>query len=731
MEYRPLNDDEIRLLTLRPGNGSAASSDDPVCCTLEHVKLGKHFYSEAQKSNMPVKGATGAWPEVYERLDFRSLWHAKDIDSRKPDPSSPTVKLSRIDTEIKDEETLTWRYKWGDYVALSYVWGHDQKTRQICVNGISLQVTDNLEAALRRMRQHRRIKQGFKIWADAICIDQSNVEERGQQVSRMRDIYALAWDIITWLGVEAADSSLAMTVVRYLSTRMKRDAPLDNFYTVSKIVDVRPLFITFPTYKSPMRKEVYPSLYHLLNRPYWRRLWILQEVALSRSSSPVLCGAQCALWEEIYEAARFIQLDAFRFGKDIVASVQPKLMGRWSWDFAWDRLPGQVGLNTSSDRLWTLPLSLMAVQKDQQSREEDRSLDVTDIFSLSHQARATDQKDRVYGILGISSVSNLVSIKSDYSATLSQVYYDFSKALFTGTSKGLNALRSISSPVAEIRSGWTQNKSSRKAVATACTHDLPSWVICWACAHSPTIHLRGHYRISGDITETSSTIETYHILRTTGILFDTVNSLSAFHAYESNTMFPFDGSVVTSVYGDFNATKEAFWRTVVAGTSRDGAWAPEAYSFILQPKLWQEGIAGLRSNNFGLHDFMRRNKRLSVLGFSLMEIIYGKPVPFFNYHGRLYDATEMEREALSWAMNVLAWRRLITTKSGYLGLAAAATEPHDRVCIIFGCDVPMVLRPDGDGYRVIGECYIQGIMRGEIAQDIEDGHLQVEQIRLH
>ena len=72
-------------------------------------------------------------------------------------------------------------------------------------------------------------------------------------------------------------------------------------------------------------------------------------------------------------------------------------------------------------------------------------------------------------------------------------------------------------------------------------------------------------------------------------------------------MFLFGGSGVTSVYGDYNATEEAIWRTIVAGTSREDVWAPEAYSFILQPNLWQEGIAGPRSHNFGLHGFMRCN----------------------------------------------------------------------------------------------------------------------------
>ena len=78
----------------------------------------------------------------------------------------------------------------------------------------------------------------------------------------------------------------------------------------------------------------------------------------------------------------------------------------------------------------------------------------------------------------------------------------------------------------------------------------------------------------------------------------------------------------------------------------------------------------------------------------------------------------------------MAWRRLITTEKGYLGLAVAATEPKDRICILVGCKTPLILRPQGKYFRVIGECYIHGIMRGEIAKDIKDAQLQMEEILL-
>lgn len=100
------------------------------------------------------------------------------------------------------------------------------------------------------------------------------------------------------------------------------------------------------------------------------------------------------------------------------------------------------------------------------------------------------------------------------------------------------------------------------------------------------------------------------ILRTTGVLFDAVTSLTSLHATESKCELLFNGKSGPSIYGDVTATKEALWRTLVGDTTRDGAWAPESYSVLLRIEIWQDGVAGVNFNNFGLHEFMARNAKL-------------------------------------------------------------------------------------------------------------------------
>jgi len=59
----------------------------------------------------------------------------------------------------------------------------------------------------------------------------------------------------------------------------------------------------------------------------------------------------------------------------------------------------------------------------------------------------------------------------------------------------------------------------------------------------------------------------------------------------------------------------------------------------------------------------------------------------------------------------LPGRMMFTTNAGFLGLGPQVTQKDDAIAVIFGCHVPMVLRPKKIGYEticfeVIGEAYM-------------------------
>jgi hypothetical protein len=97
------------------------------------------------------------------------------------------------------------------YEALSYVWGSPHETLSIRVDRDLFLVTVNLHAALSRLRDHYI---GRIIWVDAVCIDQTNLEERKQQVQLMAKIYSKAYRVVVWLGKEVADTEGALEDIR-------------------------------------------------------------------------------------------------------------------------------------------------------------------------------------------------------------------------------------------------------------------------------------------------------------------------------------------------------------------------------------------------------------------------------------------------------------------------------------------------------------------------------------
>lgn len=62
--------------------------------------------------------------------------------------------------------------------------------------------------------------------------------------------------------------------------------------------------------------------------------------------------------------------------------------------------------------------------------------------------------------------------------------------------------------------------------------------------------------------------------------------------------------------------------------------------------------------------------------------------------------------------------------NGYYGLADSRVCPEDFVCILVGASVPFILRPHGDGYILMSEAYVHGLMYGEVIEGLEAGESQ-------
>ncbi|KAK0701126.1 heterokaryon incompatibility protein-domain-containing protein, partial [Lasiosphaeris hirsuta] len=111
-----------------------------------------------------------------------------------------------------------------EYEALSYVWSTPPGTGFITVSGQPMEVTANLLAALRRLRCRQKTR---VVWADAICINQADMDERCAQVLLMGDIYRLTKGVLIWLGDGLDGTREDALTVDERDDFPWRDAPMD------------------------------------------------------------------------------------------------------------------------------------------------------------------------------------------------------------------------------------------------------------------------------------------------------------------------------------------------------------------------------------------------------------------------------------------------------------------------------------------------------------------------
>jgi hypothetical protein len=271
------------------------------------------------------------------------------------------------------------------YEALSYTWGGMEMSKCVHIDNRALSVTENLYSALYHLRytDEDRI-----LWVDAICIDQSDLRERGHQVAQMGQIYSRADRVIIWLGPSTEDVDLLFECLKELEKRSTREWHiLDDRWSEawSKLqcgFKIR--------YWLCMSRQC-TGLQSLLNNSWFRRVWIIQEVANAKRA--IVCSG-----------SRFVMARTF--------AVATQLIGIHIEDHCkaiLDILPGEV-----REKTW------WATKRD--------------LFSLLEKFRdseSSDPRDKIYALLGICSDGQDAGIpKADYTRETRQVVHDTAKFLF-------------------------------------------------------------------------------------------------------------------------------------------------------------------------------------------------------------------------------------------------------------------------------------------------------------
>jgi hypothetical protein len=295
------------------------------------------------------------------------------------------------------------RWQWGDYAALSYTWGDSNLSRQILINDYIFRVTDNLEEYLRAWVEDPTPPY-FGIWIDAICINQQDLEERSVQVKRMRDIYQQAFVVAAWLGAEEEGSDKAIELLTVFANynqgvQEQTDAFIENFRADPNFG---------PT-------GYWKALCDFLCRPYWDRLWIIQEIALSNGMLAVQCGRQMIPWHMLRSAVQLIDREFDLIYLRVLADFEQ--LGFRTY-FLQSMNLNRISRISTLDRFAQIEHTGTARPK------------LIDLMAAVRMSKQRDGRDKIYGILSLLEPSLESLILPDYGLPLLDIFVDLQKQLF-------------------------------------------------------------------------------------------------------------------------------------------------------------------------------------------------------------------------------------------------------------------------------------------------------------
>ncbi|KAM7215271.1 heterokaryon incompatibility domain containing protein [Rhypophila decipiens] len=231
------------------------------------------------------------------------------------------------------------------YTAVSYTWGDGEASEIIYLNNQQFRVRVNLWSCLYYVGQHAH-RVGIYLWVDAICIDQTSTAERNVQVRRMDDTYKRAAHVSVWLGLPSIPDHIRIPDQR----KPIKTVDVDDFEWCDHLKD-------------------------LANRPYWSRMWVIQECLLPETII-LFCGNTMMQWTDF---------------RDILC----RRAGVMEADLD-DLVPGPA-VTSAITSFAALPL----VNERHVDKHPELLQSLHDLLISHHRAECKDPRDKIFGLLGL------------------------------------------------------------------------------------------------------------------------------------------------------------------------------------------------------------------------------------------------------------------------------------------------------------------------------------------
>ncbi|KAH9989491.1 heterokaryon incompatibility protein-domain-containing protein [Xylariaceae sp. FL0662B] len=607
------------------------------------------------------------------------------------------------------------------FEALSYVWGEKATRQRIRCNGRWMHIGSNLLDALRERARRRLFG---PVWADAICINQSDDREKTAQVRMMRDIYARAQRVVIWLGREQAGDREGYELAKSLYQKLD-GANYNMDATTYDFDDFGPISegVSGPRIDNPG----WADLFDILGHPWFTRIWVIQELLVAQKSimwrGALDINTHIILWSAMQVARHRDLYEKF----DLFMGSPPSsaLMAR----------------NIATGYL---------------RYKGAGPIPIYDTISWYNGMEATDRRDRYFALAGIS-------------AGLDAGFVDYKRS-YRDIACLVGKMALLGFPIYRISPGGAEElaftgscEAHRFLIEWLAFHanpqnhalGLPSWVPDLTSPHSSGLLMSGFYNtlymqgcreislpevrlrqgtrlIWSGASPPPRFIPVPDAIDIMGAVFDRiktlarerpplprldardqrkiiqssqdVNPLRAFEAvsqYETEMIYWLSeirtladpilqgsDSIMSGSQGSF----DAFWRTLIYNrepsfnykypNQKPASWLGISFGYwylwkkLMMKRLWQQNV---------------------VQHVVFSEVLKTLANPFDKAEGR-----------------VRGGRRFFVSANGRFGWVPLRTNVDDQVCVLRGMRIPVIMRPQGNRWEFIGACYVHGSMDGEI-----------------
>lgn len=405
-------------------------------------------------------------------------------------------------------------------------------------------------------------------------------------------------------------------------------------------------------------------LFHLLTQPWFSRRWIIQEVAKAPKAT-VICGLQTLDWEILGALSYcFYKTHALNHIVDPAA--------KWN-DF----------------NLLVSNLTMLVFFKQDSKIKQHKPI-LNTIFS-TRVFQSTDPRDAIYSLLGVAGdvVEYGHNLIPDYSLSVEEVFKRFATGCI-------------------IQKGNLHPLSLLYVPPTTGARDLPSWVVDFSLLDiaNPLILTRDGngsglpFHAGGFSNPRTRVSDDGNLLYAWGKKLDLVHKRCSAIADMPFGDYPdlstkailekrFNEwlSIRYEIYGDREEKFEAFWRSMILNQTEGWDRPPPEYG------IWfQEYLDYRLGPNFALEEEDNEDN---------------------------LDRVKVENAIL----NQLSTWCFCETEKGRFGQVLESVEVGDMVCILYGGELPYIIRPLEDGkYMFVGSCYMHGLMDGEGCEmdEVED-----------